>query len=142
MLSEIVLGLLESAERLCLRVVRIVFGTEGLCVRTVRGLVFTPVRSALEQLLPLPPVSAPQPFAVAEGAMAPPEAAPQSAVPLAPRPPPALTLTLTLTLALTLTLTLTLTRALAETGPAHLVERALAHHALVLVHVDRAQPLT
>ena len=83
MLSEIVLGLLDSAERLCLRVVRIVFGTEGLCVRTVRGLVFTPVRSALEQLLPLPPVSAPQPFAVAEGAMAPPEAAPQSAVPLA-----------------------------------------------------------
>ena len=44
MLSEIVLGLLDSAERLCLRVVRIVFGTEGLCVRTVRGLVFTPVR--------------------------------------------------------------------------------------------------
>jgi hypothetical protein len=83
MLSEIVLGLLDSAERLCLSAVRLVFATDGLCVRAVRGLVFTPVRSVLERLLPLPPVSAPQPFAVAEGAMAPPEAAPPSSVPLA-----------------------------------------------------------
>ena len=123
MLSEIVLGLLDSAERLCLSAVRLVFATDGLCVRAVRGLVFTPVRSVLERLLPLPPVSAPQPFAVAEGAMAPPEAAPPSSVPLAgflvassmspvrsdstrPRPNPDLSLAATLTLPPAATLTL------------------------------------
>lgn len=83
MLSEIVLGLLDFAERFCVGAIRLVFATDGLCVRAVRALVFTPIRSVLEWLLPLPPVSAPRPFAVAEGAMAPPEAAPPSSVPLA-----------------------------------------------------------
>ena len=83
MLSEIVLGLLDFAERFCVGAIRLVFATDGLCVRAVRALVFTPIRSVLEMLLPLPPVSAPRPFAVAEGAMAPPEAAPPSSVPLA-----------------------------------------------------------
>ena len=82
MLSEIVLGLLGSTERLCIGAVRLVFATDGFCVRATRGLIFTPIRSVLKKLLPLPPASAPQPFAVAEGAMAPPEAAPPASVPL------------------------------------------------------------
>ena len=82
MLSEIVLGLLGSTERLCIGAMRLVFATDGFCVRATRGLIFTPIRSVLKKLLPLPPASAPQPFAVAEGAMAPPEAAPPASVPL------------------------------------------------------------
>ena len=81
MLSEIVLGLLDSAEGLCVAAVLLVFAIDGLCVRAVRFL-FSPIRAVLKHVLPLPPASAPQPFAVAEGAMAPPEAAPPSSVPL------------------------------------------------------------
>ena len=84
--APMLLGLLESTERLCVGAERLLFATEGRCVTAVR-LLFSLFRTALELVQPPPPAcdpraSEPPPFPLPEGAMAPPEAAPPSAVPL------------------------------------------------------------